>query len=131
MLAMLQNIAAGFPDNPPQLEEIPNLIANAVVQDNIQLQMLTILQAMQANNVNAGHGGGGGRSGKGCRGHRNRRTPDNATFQHQIASEYCYTYGSCNHSLGDCTIPAQCHNNAAVITNRLRGSNTFCQTPQE
>ena len=122
ILAMLQNIAAGPPDNPPQLEDIPNLAANAMVQDNIQLQMLTILQVIQANNFNAGRGVRGGRGGRGrsYRGIRNRRTQDNVTFQRQITSEYCHTQGGYNYTSGDCTRPATGHNNAAAMINRLK-----------
>ena len=63
MLAMLQDIADRPPTDQPQVDEAPpNPVANAVVQQDIQLQMLTILQAMQANtNNNAGRGGRNGR----------------------------------------------------------------------
>ena len=35
MLVILQNIVVDSPDNPPQLEEIQNPVANAVVQEDI------------------------------------------------------------------------------------------------
>ena len=138
MLAMLQDIAVSPATDHPQPEVDPqNPVANAVVQQDIQLQMLTILQAMQANNSNNsgrgrfGRGGRNGNQGRAGRGSRNRRTPDNATFPRAIVNEYCHTHGGCNHGSADCTRPAPGHKNEATMNNRLDGSNAFCEPINE
>ena len=96
---------------------------------------------MQANNAqNEGRGGIGGKGGIGGRGgmgdrdnqgNRNHRTPDNATFDCRVTNGYCHNHDGCNHIFGDCTRPVLGHNNAAMMDNRLDGSNAFCQPHQE
>ena len=141
MLAMMQGMLRDEPtahdaiehNQPTQPMELQtHQVANAVVSDNVQLQMLQILQSMQAaqqqvpnNNTDGNHNGGG-------RTRQNRRTPDNATFNRRDKTKYCHTHGACNHTSSECNRKAPGHKNTATMTNRMGGSNAFCEpTPDQ
>ena len=94
------------------------------------MQMLQILQAMQAAQAN-GNGnqsnGNGNQNGGGRPPRVNKRTPDNAAFTRLDKSKYCHTHGACNHASSECNRKAPGHRNTATLTNRMGGSNAFCQ----
>ena len=142
MLAMLQDFVAVQDVNPPVEAPPPAPVANAVVQMDVQLEMLRILQEMhqayaQGGRGIAGRGGQGGRGRQGGQGgfggrrygnrNRNCRTPDNANFVCRVTNQYCHTHGGYNHISGDCTRKASGHNDAATFDNRCGGSNAFFQ----
>ena len=133
MLAMVQGFVESNINQPPE-EELPQPApaANAVINDSIQLEMLRLLRDMSSqNNAYPGRGGRGGRhvhTGRGTRGRRTgTRTPDNASFNRRVKTNYCHSHGACNHDSRDCTTPAPGHQNTATLDNRMGGSNAFCQ----
>ena len=101
-------------------------VANASIEENMQLQILQILQAMQPAQ-NTGKSNGRGDNDRGRRRNINKKTPDNAAFQRIDKTEYCWTHGACNHKTGACNRKAPGHKSNATIANRLGGSNAFCQ----
>ena len=134
MLAMMQSMVTGKEQPAQEIEaETPmQQVANVAIADNVQLQMLQILQTMQAaqqqgdrnnrgSDKNSGNQNGGGRA------RVNRRTPDDATFNRRDESKYCHTHGACNHTSSDCNRKAPGHRNTATLTNRMGGSNVFCE----
>ena len=126
MLAMLQNLA-DVENNPPPEEWIPPPAPAAnTATNNVKFEILRNLQEIQNGNADQG-----GRGGRGCRGdgnrNRNRRTPDDAAFNGRITNLYYHTHGRCNHNSSECTKKAADHNDAAIMNNRLGGSNAVCQ----
>ena len=93
-----------------------------------QIQMLQILREMRdAQIANTPPQGNQSRD----RSTRvNRRTPDNATFNRLDKSKYCHTHGAYNHQSSECNRKAPGHRNAAMLANRLGGSNAFFQRVQ-
>ena len=59
-----------------------------------------------------------------------RKTPDDANFCRNDTSKYCWTHGACGHAGRNCNFraPGYCHE--ATFTNRMGGSNAFCN-PQD
>ena len=136
MLAVMQSMVP--PDEAPAQEEneqandsgtnaVPTQqMANAVIADNVQLQMLRILQSMQESQQNSTGNNGGGEQNGGGRVRVNRRTPDSETFNRRDTTKYCQTHGACNHTSSECNRKAPGHKNMATIPNRMGGSNAFC-----
>ena len=143
VLAIVQELAEANANPPTETVQLPPApVANAVIQDTIQVEMLRLLQDIaNRNGNNGGRGGRGGRdnygnrggnSGRGnANGNRNRRTPDNASFIRRIMNLYCHTHGACNHISADCTSKAPGHEDLATLNNRMGGSNAFCQPVTE
>ena len=137
MLAMVQGFAESNITQPPEEEHPqPAPAANAVVQDSIQLEILRLLRDISAqNSQNSGRGGRGGRTGRTARGNGGPRigthTPDNASFNRRVTSNYCHTHGACNHDSRACTTKAPGHHDNATMDNRMGGSNAFCQPVAE
>ena len=133
MLAMVQNIVIqGLTptQETPVEEHHAQQAANATIKGNVQLQMLQILQAMQVAHANGNgnqYNGSGNQNGGGRPPRANKRTPDNAAFTRLDKSKYCHTHGACNHASSECNRKAPGHRNTATLTNRMGGSNAFCQ----
>ena len=133
MLAMVQNLV--IQDETPAQEsrveeQHAQHAANATIESNVQMQMLQILQAMQAAQANGNgnqYNGSGNQNGGGRPPRANKRTPDNASFTRLDKSKYCHTHGACNHASSECNRKAPGHRNTATLTNRMGGSNAFCQ----
>ena len=138
MMAMMQSMMTEPPsaqefEQPmqPITSEIQSQqVANAVVADNVQLQMLQILQTMQAaqqqgRRNNRGGGQNTGNQNGGGRERVNRRTPDDATFNRRDITKYCHTHGACNHTSSECNRKAPGHKNTATLTNRMGGVKCF------
>ena len=98
MLAMVQEFAAVATEDREQIVNLPlSQTVNAVSQDMMQLEILRILRDMQhdmQHNFPADHNGDGN-GGGGCRGQqrkRNRKTPDDASFDHQTTGKHCWKH---------------------------------------
>jgi hypothetical protein len=140
MLAMVQGFAETTSNQPPEEEQPqPAPVANAVVQDSIQLEILRLLRDLSTqnsrNSVRGGRAGRGGRTGRTARGNGGprigTRTPDDASFNRRVTSNYCHTHGACNHDSGACTTKAPGHHDNATMDNCMGGSNAFCQPVAE
>ena len=113
-------------EQPIEDEAPVQQVTNASIEENVQLQILRILQAMQAIQ-NTGDSNERGDNDRGRHRNINKKTPDNAAFQRIDKTEYCWAHGACNHKTGACNRKAPGHISNATFTNRLGGSNAFCQ----
>ena len=136
MLAMVQELAIAD-NNPPIVDAPPppQPTENALLQDNVQVEILRLLHEIltERRRGQGGRGrGSGDNNGNACgygRGYNelnlNHHKPDNANVARRITDSYFWTYGGCNHASAKCTRKASAHKNDAAKDNFMGGSNTF------
>ena len=57
---------------------------------------------------------------------QNKKTPDNARFPRAKTDKYCWTHGECNHNSNECQRKTNRHHDNATFSNRMSGSNAYC-----
>ena len=132
MLQMIQTVLTGHEEDQVNEEENTHTV-NATMQDNVQVEMLSILRDISQNLH--GNNNSQNRSGRNSQNHsggesqrRTRKTPDNARFHRRITNKYCWTHGGCAHESAACNSKANGHRDDATFANRMNGSNAFCPT---